>query len=454
MSTFVDDDDNYPQIQWTTPMSHLIRDDFMLEDDHMTTHATLEDALSHRTGMPRHDDSYGGLYDGHAVSPKDVVRSLRYLPLTAELRTKWQYCNMMFVVIAHIIQTITESRLEDVIRKRILRPLGMKNTYFSVTEAINSSGHLATGYTYSNGSYHEVPDFNLTEVSGAGFMISSAEDYTIWLRAMINQTPPISKAGHHALKTPRIHIESPPGTSPYTGPTSYALGWVTGVYRGHLWYQHSGAMEAYGANVIFFPEIKYGTVSFGNVAGSSNAAEEALMWHLIDEKLQIPEEDRFDWNKKSGANAESIRQFEYFKLTHIKRNQDAWDKQARVPDKAREDFYPNIPNPPIPLSLPLEKYEGTYWHPAYHNMTVVFDPERGKLRIDRSSQTWATALELEHVSGEYFVAFLDSTTAPHTPVFKSALPAEFRLGKEGRSEAFGARMEPLMVSEKIWFDRI
>ena len=32
-----------------------MRDDFVRPDEYTTFHATIEDALSHRTGMPRHD---------------------------------------------------------------------------------------------------------------------------------------------------------------------------------------------------------------------------------------------------------------------------------------------------------------------------------------------------------------------------------------------------------------
>jgi CubicO group peptidase (beta-lactamase class C family) len=124
MSFLVDEN----KLQWNTPISNLIRDDFVLENDYATTHTTIEDALSHRTGLPRHDFSYGGTYDGHKGMPKDVVRSLRHLPLTAEPRTRFQYCNIMFVVASYVIETLTGMWLGDVLKERIWRPLGMKST--------------------------------------------------------------------------------------------------------------------------------------------------------------------------------------------------------------------------------------------------------------------------------------------------------------------------------------
>jgi CubicO group peptidase (beta-lactamase class C family) len=78
-------------LQWNTPISSIIRDDFVMEDDYATHHVTIEDALSHRTGLPRHDMSYGGTYDGRDGTIRDIVRSIRWLPMTEELRSKFQY---------------------------------------------------------------------------------------------------------------------------------------------------------------------------------------------------------------------------------------------------------------------------------------------------------------------------------------------------------------------------
>ncbi|KAK2001911.1 beta-lactamase-domain-containing protein, partial [Colletotrichum falcatum] len=76
----------YYGLTWKTPVSSVLRDDFVLSDDWATAHVTLEDALSHRTGYPRHDLAT-------AATPRDTVRLLRHLPLAAEPRTAYLYCN-------------------------------------------------------------------------------------------------------------------------------------------------------------------------------------------------------------------------------------------------------------------------------------------------------------------------------------------------------------------------
>ena len=87
----------------------------VLKDEWATSYVTLEDALSHRTGMPRHDLSLNGLN----TTVPDVVRKLRYLPMTAEPRAQWQYCNMMYITVTHLIETYTGDRLGKTLRERI-----------------------------------------------------------------------------------------------------------------------------------------------------------------------------------------------------------------------------------------------------------------------------------------------------------------------------------------------
>jgi CubicO group peptidase (beta-lactamase class C family) len=173
-----------------------------------------------------------------------------------------------------------------------------QNQYFSTPAAQIAPEFLAQGYVYHKEKYEPVPFMNLTIVSGAGSVISNVLDYTKWIKALLSTSGPISKAGYKALLTSRSILDSGEGPSPFTGTQTYALGWFTGSYQGYEFFTHSGGMEAFGAEVIFFPKLQYGIVSLGNTASTSNSVEERLMWHLIDEKLSVPEEDRFDWNKR------------------------------------------------------------------------------------------------------------------------------------------------------------
>ncbi|TVY34820.1 Protein flp, partial [Lachnellula subtilissima] len=293
---------DYTGLSWDTPISSLIREDFVLPDLYSTEHVTIEDALSHRTGMPAHDASCGGTDEkGEKRGVRDLVRSLRHLPLTAPLRTRFQYCNMMFVAVSHVVETLTGVWLGDFLKENIWEPLGMKSTYFDTDAAQAAPEPFAQGYVYYEEKYQPVPYMDLDIVSGAGAVTSNVLDYSKWIRAFLTTSGPLSKSDYAALKTLRTLLPTSGELSrflkPYTGPGSYALGWFNGVYQGYEHFGHSGSMEAFGAEVVILPDLNYGVVSFGNTGKTSNFAILKLIYHLIDEKLAIPPEKRYDWNK-------------------------------------------------------------------------------------------------------------------------------------------------------------
>jgi CubicO group peptidase (beta-lactamase class C family) len=285
----VDDTENYPDITWTTPLSDLIRDDFVLQDEYATRHITLEDALSHRTGLPGHM-----LTLGREGTVRDVVRSLRHLPMDKEIRSAWQYCNAMFITVSHAIEVATGEWLGDFLRKRIWEPLNMNSTFFSLDDArkFAASGDtvLAQPYAWDEATQQsrEVPHCEGT-LSGAGAVISNVLDYAKYIRSLIRQTAPLSKAGHAALLKPRSF---PPQMIPHLSKqTLYTLGLMTSTYRGETVVFHPGGLDGMTATMIYFPERDWGVAVFANAAGPGR---ESLAWHLIDEMLHVPKDERID----------------------------------------------------------------------------------------------------------------------------------------------------------------
>ena len=49
----VADDNRFPKVKWESLMSELLPDDFVMSESTYTESITVEDVLSHRTGLPR-----------------------------------------------------------------------------------------------------------------------------------------------------------------------------------------------------------------------------------------------------------------------------------------------------------------------------------------------------------------------------------------------------------------
>ena len=446
LSLLVDDLANSSTpLKWNTPVSELIREDFVLPDEYATTHVTLEDILSHRTGMPRHDLSYGG----RISTPRDVVRNLRNLPMTAEIRTTWQYCNMMYVTAGYVVDTLTGMWLGDVLRDRIWKPLSMSSTFFSLNDAKDAvatkNETLALGYYWKNSTQQYIPEEWGDEKSseGAGGVISSVLDYTKWLRTMIDKAPPISAEGHAALRAARSivsPIEALP--LPNTGPTSYALGWMVGTYRGKTLMYHGGSEIGFGALMLYMPWESWGLSMMGNTLSTSNLAQQILLYALMDNLLDTPLEERIDWKG-------------------IYDNMTA--KQEKDQKNARRNLYPDAPKKPIPQILSLEEYTGSYFSSGYGAFNVTLaEPDKEMpyqnlpekvLRVDKSDRALPFVVDFEHVSGEYLVAYGSLLKTDDSTQLMVATKAEFQLNQAGKVARMGIAIEPLMGEEMIWFQK-
>ncbi|OTB11185.1 hypothetical protein K445DRAFT_68866 [Daldinia sp. EC12] len=473
---FTSSDETKAPLSWQTPLSHLLRDDFVLSREYAweAAHLTLEDALSHRTGFPRHDKALARHYgpDVHPGTVGDVVRSLRYLPMASEPRVRWRYCNLMYMVASHAIQKLTGQWLGTVMRERIWEPLGMEGTYMSVEEALVEGWDVARGYYWDyqgegnneedgdedgqrkGKGFVEVPYASLELASGAGGIVSNVLDYALWIRCLIrgdgssssnssdddddtkNGCPVLPPEAHRELKLARIALP-PEMQLSFDAPLSYALGWELSTYKGWRIFTHGGGMEAYGAEVYFLPDLGFGVVTLANTAVTSNMLGMELAWKLIDDKLGVPEEERFDW---------------------VSRGKEVLKTQLELAETAVHELYPERADPPLPHALPLEEYVGVYSHPAYQNITLKLTSEdslekKGELGAVRDDMEWQMTFDFHHVSGEFWAVVIDFLNTPNMLNGQLAR-AQFEIGVKGMVDKL--KMEFLEDGSEgiITFDKV
>lgn len=175
------DDDGYPNVQWTTPVSQILPDDFVLPDAQLTTDVTIEDILSHRTGIAAHDESYLSVRAKRPDNAKSMARNLRNLPFIKPLRTEYIYSNIMYTVATHLVETVSGMPYAKFLRKKIWEPLDMTNTFHDLPdiEAHDATNRKATGYRWDQEKEEHIaiPAYPSPEGQGAGCIFSSAGDY-------------------------------------------------------------------------------------------------------------------------------------------------------------------------------------------------------------------------------------------------------------------------------------
>ncbi|KAG7055962.1 penicillin-binding protein [Colletotrichum scovillei] len=317
----------YPGLNWKTPVSHILRDDFVLSDEWATAHITLEDAMSHRTGYPSHDLA-------PATTAQGTTRLLRHLPMAAEPRTTFLYNNKMFGAMGYLIEVLTGSWLGDFFREYLWEPMGMNETYFSLKDAERSGLVLAKEYYYDpdDGSYLQLPHEPSSGEEGAGSIISNVLDYAKYLRIMMTESAPISKAGHREVKTPRTLVA--PAMAPFTGPVSYALGWNTAILGGEQVYFHTGGVNMFISMMMMIPSQQIGVVVFTN---TDVKAPQVIATHILSEHLGIPKYKRPDMNEQLSQQAFRRRQAERMRELSSRVNTDQKSDNERIEDLQREN---------------------------------------------------------------------------------------------------------------------
>lgn len=499
------DSGNTTGLGYKTPISSLIPGAFELQDEWATRHVTIEDMLSHRTGMPRHDLAYGA----PNLTAENVVKMMRHLPMTEEPRVRFQYCNMMFTTAGYIIESLTGRWLGDILHSFIWSPLGMNSTFFSMRDAKRATSDpstpafLATGYRWIDprpdpegaGKYRhnrttdavsywaaerELPEFLLAQAAGAGAVCSTVLDYTHWLSAFLtgfkNVNGSVSSTGHTQLLAPRTLTPKRAGSTPITGTGTYTLGWMSETRHGADMFSHNGAVDGFGAQTGFIPSRQWGYAIFTNMIDEGNWVADILASKLVETALAVPEGERYDWEShylERVAN-ESKALLKGEEALFPKTTSDADGKKKEI---AR-----------LPSPVSMEAYEGTYYHPGYQFMTINLTASASSsaasnrtLLATPSKRDWDSLNYLTHISSTFFLvehvspfpaaarislqATRDVPGAVAGDVYMKSR-AMFDVSVDGVVERFGLEIEPEMKAGKegggvgkmregmIWFERV
>ncbi|KIJ64017.1 hypothetical protein HYDPIDRAFT_91246 [Hydnomerulius pinastri MD-312] len=273
------------EITWHTRLSDILPGEWQLMNEWASERATLRDILSHVSGVPRHDYSYGPL-----DTAQDAVTRLRYLRPAFELREQWSYNNIMFMVGAHIIATYSDQPYTSFVEERIFSPLGMTSSTFSPNKA-EASGKFTQGWTKDG---RRLPEWFTEDMAllkaGPGGVISSAVDMSKWVSTWVNKgvhgdktVIPLS-VYQNASYSYSVSTDHP--ADPSHSVVGYGMGWFRHSYRGHDVVYHSGAIPGFSTLVSFLPSDEFGVVVFAN-AGDKAGPVMTISNHILEQALHL-----------------------------------------------------------------------------------------------------------------------------------------------------------------------
>jgi CubicO group peptidase (beta-lactamase class C family) len=328
-------------LSWDQPVIDVLPQ-FRLWDQYATANSTIRDLLTHRTGMPRHEL----VWYNAKISRDELLRRIRYLQPSSNIRTRYQYGNLMYFVAGLAMEEVSGKSWEELISERILRPLDMTRTYFSV-EDVKKGDNYALPYVEKHDQLKKIPFRDLTLISPAGCLNSCITDLSRWIQMQLaggvytNQAL-ISPATLQELHAPQIIVPGAP-ESKETLLYAYGIGWGILSYRGHYFISHDGVSDGFTSVVGILPGENIGVVVLANK--NMTALPRYLSFELLDRVLELPHHDWF----KEGVDSlqENKRSIKEIQL-----------EEDRMRKKGTYSCHP------------LEEYVGVYENSGYGKLAI------------------------------------------------------------------------------------
>ena len=352
---------------------------FRLSNPYVSNEITVRDLLTHRSGL--------GLGAGDLLiwpstdyNREDIVRRLRFVPLSTSFRSSYAYDNVLYLVAGEVVKAVSGMSWEEFVQRRILTPLGMRDASFLTGRKLLPT--VATPHAEVSGRMQVVEASIGTNTNPAGGILASAEDMAKWLQVQLDSGKVV---GGKPLFSPRVTRQLwqmvtpiPAGAPPaplaplkatFNG---YALGFGVRDWRGQQLLTHTGGLAGFVSRVALLPGQRFGVVVLTNA--ESDAARDAIAWRLIDHAVG----EDFDW---LGAF-------------------DAASKLPGAGDNLDSDKPIVAKSPDARPSMPLARYAGKFDDPWYGGVTIT---QEGAGLVMRFSHTPGMIGDLIAWGGESFV---------------------------------------------------
>ena len=225
---------------------------------------TLRHLLSHTSGLVDYLNDDEHWQSDFAEDPhrrwthSDIVPYLYDRPLLFEPGSDYDYSNSNYILVGLIIEQVTGQPLHALIRKRVLEPPGLQQT-FNGNEAVIGVKR-AHGYIWRHGRRIDTyPWYSHYGLADSGINSTPAE-LALFLKSLFSTGKILSK---------RMRMEMTNVSAPGRPPSDYGMG----IYvqrnpwgAGRRWYSHDGIDPGYQADMMYLPDLDLTVVLTANAS--------------------------------------------------------------------------------------------------------------------------------------------------------------------------------------------
>jgi len=187
------------------------------------------------------------------LTNQDIIDLIsKYKKLSYPTGEQFLYTNSTYILLAEIIEKVSQKTYADFIKENIFIPLNMGNSY--VVTSSNDYKTTAMGFNYT-GNYKPVNCPMIT--TGGSGIITTLKDLCKWVNNY--DTNQLGKSGQLL-----INKMQQKGILQNGDTTKYGLGLFIDDYCGQKVYWHGGNITGYTSNITIFPEQKTSIIVLSN----------------------------------------------------------------------------------------------------------------------------------------------------------------------------------------------
>jgi serine beta-lactamase-like protein LACTB len=213
---------------------------------------TLRQMLSHRSGLVR-EGPVGSYFDDSNPSLEALTKSLNKTELVYVPESTTSYSNMALAVVGRVLEKTQKEEFAKLMQRKLLDPIGMKDSSFVRTPAIQKHLPKAPMWTYI-GREFPAPEI---EMGPAGNLYSSVNDQATFLKFLFagGRGPNGQVLKKETLES-MYKIQFPEKDKK----AGFGLGFFVADFEGKRMIRHGGAVYGFATEFAALPDDKLGVI--------------------------------------------------------------------------------------------------------------------------------------------------------------------------------------------------
>ena len=280
---------------------------------------TIRELMTHTSGLTR-DGTTTYWTDFNFPARDELVAGLASEPLSFPPATRLKYSNLAVSIEGELVAAVSGESYEDYITRRILIPLGMKDS--TIAQKPDAAGLLATGYgrRLPDGTRALFPYIDAKGITPAAGLAANVEDLAKFVSLQFREDRPAS--GNPVLKGSSLREMHRMQWMLPNWKAGWALGFSTYRQGDATFIGHGGSYPGYITSMRISPADKIGIIVLTNAVDGKAGTVARQAFELIAPAL-----------RKANAKTKAVPVVDRDQDRFVGRYRSLWDDVQILPDE-------------------------------------------------------------------------------------------------------------------------